>query len=161
MYTEPPDGRYNLASIATIDTKPSISTQIIQARHSDITDILRLREIAWQSLKPLPKCFINGHINQFYVAIIEDTIVGCCRIFKNHSMYELGSLVSSEKWVWSELIGYAENFANQKHRWIIAVTRNSILSAMLWNRSWTDSDLFPKRLKESPEWSKLWLHWWS
>lgn len=161
MYTEPPENRYSLENVATIDTKRSTSTQIIQAKNININDILHLREIARQNLKPLPKWFISTHISQFYIAVLEDTIVGCCRIFKNHSMYELGSLVSWEKWVWSELISYAEKFANQRNRWIIAITRNNVLSTMLSNRNWTDSNLFPKRLKESPEWSKLWLHWWS
>jgi hypothetical protein len=159
MYTEPPDGRYNLASVSASHTKPSISTQIIQAKHSNIDDILHLRKVAEENLKHLSDSEVANNINQFYLAVIEDTIVGCCRIFETHEIYELGSLVSLKKWVWSALVAHAENFAKEKHKWIMAVTRSKILLRILEKRKWTASNKLSKRLKDSPKWSKLRIHW--
>lgn len=136
------------------------SITILRATPTQVEEIIWLRNrTGVDLLKPLTREFIATYINQFHIATNEERIVGCCRIFKNNSLYEMGSLVSNEKGVWQALISYAEGLADNGYRWILAVTRNNILASILENRGWIESDLFPNRLSESAKGSKLYLRW--
>ena len=148
---------YNIDIIET--TEAPIST-IEKATKQNIKDIIRLRGLTevW-NLRPLSHTEIGKNIQEFYIAAVNNKIVGCCRIMESHHIYELGSLVSSQKWVGNELITFAEGFAQTEGALIMAVTRSNILSFILNNRNWMHAnDLYPDRLRESTTGSELWLH---
>lgn len=134
---------------------------IQQATPAQIGSIIDLRTLAepWM-LKPLTPEEIKAKIREFYIATMHGIPVGCCRIMENHySPYELGSLISNAKWVWREIIWFAERFAEQRGKLIMAITRNSDLITTLRNRNWIHAnDLYERRLWKSVPGSDLWIH---
>lgn len=70
---------------------------ISRAIYTDVEDIVRLREsVVEKSLRPMSSQDIGQTIDEFYIAKLEHTPIGCLRLFVVQSVIdtiELGSLV--------------------------------------------------------------------
>lgn len=104
-------------------------------------------------LKPISSDLIRERIHEFYVVIMQWEFVWCFRIFHPESVWnkalELGSVVSTKKWVWKVIAENAERISGEVWIPIIAVTRWK-LEAILQKRWWEiRSHKYKKRRRES------------
>lgn len=76
---------------------PTTPLTIHRATHDDVEDVVKLRgSVVENALRPMSRENIEQVIGEFYLGKIEDTPIGCLRLFVVESVtntLELGSLV--------------------------------------------------------------------
>lgn len=76
---------------------PTTTLTIHRATYDDVGDVVRLREnVVENTLRPMSRENIERVIGEFYLGKIENTPIGCLRLFVVESVantLELGSLV--------------------------------------------------------------------
>lgn len=134
------------------------------ARYADyfISEIQKLRTItAPGDLKPILADELREKIHEFFIVTMNGESAGCFRIFHPDSVpqiLELGSVVSVQKGVGSNIASYAEHFARENNRSIIAITGGKY-DPTLEKHGWKlATESYPKRMNESNLDKQLWIY---
>jgi predicted GNAT family N-acyltransferase len=105
---------------------------------------------------------IVRHIHEFYLVLMGEHVVWCYRLFSPDSakdVYELGSVVSKEKGIWTIIASQAVGFARINKKKVIVITDNPGLMKILTEGNWRKATgQFPKRSKLSAPWKDIYLH---
>ncbi len=139
---------------------PTTPLTIHRATHDDVEDVVKLRgSVVENALRPMSRENIEQVIGEFYLGKIEDTPIGCLRLFVVESVtntLELGSLVVlwdyRGRWYCRTLIEFGENFARVRESELILVTDNQQLEGAITANGWhqTDKKKFDARREQSP-----------
>ncbi len=110
-------------------------------------------------LKQLSPDEIAYRIREFFLVIMNGETVGCFRIFASDlypELYELGSVVSTRRWIGRMIVSHTEELARTTKKVVIAITGGK-LDPTLEKQGWKiATEKYKTRMEESLLDKKCW-----